>query len=452
MLFIAGRNGDEEEERKLLAKGVQSIQNNEEREEGLAILLRAWSKRSKRHDTTIDTEALFWTGWALRRHGLTDELSRVRAANFMKRALLQTPTHGVARFYYGDSLIDIGQIHRGIYEIRRALKDEPDNFDASAKSKLLRAEALARLRISREESFYQNDLMPASSNLHSKAFIHLWDAVVGDPAALRSNTFKIIEYLAERRETSLWFPLGNRTPATAIEYAVVTSLQPLVESFLSNVSSSLKKRRSLLGVEIWARHQHVDKGVVSHYDFDISAQRHSANSVTADHLPAASSILFLSDYGGATFVLDHENNNSAFVFPRYNRFAIFEGTRLHGVLPVNIDSSCSSFPDNDDDEVKYPQTGARITLLINWWYHRPTLPQCASMPTNLFGYAHMAATSIPVKRVANDDPQRRRCISQLNLFDDDSNFGHDTFYHVPCPEDQFYHPAFFSSSSSVATI
>ena len=91
-----------------------------------------------------------------------------------------------------------------------------------------------------------------------------------------------------------------------------------------------------------------------HFDVAEPVKKH-ANLVV---LPTWSSILYLSDCGGSTVILEnvlrtenHEFNSSAhnmkpenfsdamLVSPRKNQFLIFPGNKLHGVLPVNTQSN-----------------------------------------------------------------------------------------------------------------
>ena len=86
--------------------------------------------------------------------------------------------------------------------------------------------------------------------------------------------------------------------------------------------------------------------------------------------PALASVLYLSDAGGPTIILPvtaepHQSSRPrewdvTAVFPRKNRFLTFQGNLLHGVAPD-----------------PRPVDGNRLTLLVNWWMHKPEEPSCS---------------------------------------------------------------------------
>ena len=106
------------------------------------------------------------------------------------------------------------------------------------------------------------------------------------------------------------------------------------------------------GAEYWGRIQPANTGFNFHFDRD-EAVKHRVVS------PLLSSILYLSDVGGPTLILDgspttkHAPKRGLGVFPRPGRFAIFPGEFSHGVQP--------------GESSRWP----RIAFFINWWAHRP---------------------------------------------------------------------------------
>ena len=80
--------------------------------------------------------------------------------------------------------------------------------------------------------------------------------------------------------------------------------------------------------------------------------------------PDLASILYLSDAGGPTVILDatplrrSAPDAGIAVQPRRGRFGMFPGTLLHGVLPGR------------------PSRWPRVTMLVNWWRSVPRM-ECA---------------------------------------------------------------------------
>lgn len=414
------------------ARGIELVQNaggsRSENEAGLEMLLEAWSdlKKSSVDHPDEDAEALFWTGWALRRRGSSMESARLDAVEFMGRAVSLDPKNSAARFYYGDAMVDAGFVEGGSKEMRRAVEEQPEAFDAGAMVKVERAEALAELRVTRDKVDAIED---AAS---SPSFARVWDRTLttldDELENVIAETFAVVDYLATSRTTSLWYSFDSE-PVTEIEKAIVRSLRPL------GVIDAV-------GVEYWARHQHADKGVVAHYDLDVSAAR-----LGRRRTPVASSIVFLSDDGGPTFML--QDNSTAFVFPKQNRFAIFDGGLLHGVLPASVV--------DDDGVCSRSDVGPRIALLVNWWRDQPPLiPQCTPLSPSVRDYwsrladdrrrlrqqtERSEALSPPEEILPDRDEARRRCSSRLS-HEDQTSFRR----RVPCPEDGNHAPNFFASS------
>ncbi len=115
---------------------------------------------------------------------------------------------------------------------------------------------------------------------------------------------------------------------------------------------------TFVGAEWWLRATTTDTGFPFHFDRDEGIRR----SIVS---PDLASILYLSNAGGPTVILDATPSRTAApragiaVHPRAGRFGMFPGTLLHGVLPAP------------------PGRWPRVTMLVNWWR---TVPRMESAP------------------------------------------------------------------------
>jgi hypothetical protein len=119
-----------------------------------------------------------------------------------------------------------------------------------------------------------------------------------------------------------------------------------------------------------------------HAHFDRDEGAFSASHVM--RTPRLSTVLYLSDEGGPTFVVDQalritvnaDGSESAateperaerawLIAPKRNRLLIFDGALLHGVRPAPARAVCS-----DKGEITIERSSApRITLMTNFWQH-----------------------------------------------------------------------------------
>src|SRR5262245_16877036 len=110
-----------------------------------------------------------------------------------------------------------------------------------------------------------------------------------------------------------------------------------------------------VGAEWWSRVQGSETNFKFHFDTDLAIV---GDLVT----PERSSVLYLSESGGPTVIVDigprsgRPPNLGLEVHPCTGRFLTFPGELLHGVLP----GSSSRWP--------------RVAMFINWWAHRPKAP------------------------------------------------------------------------------
>ena len=110
--------------------------------------------------------------------------------------------------------------------------------------------------------------------------------------------------------------------------------------------------------------------IIWHVDKDESV---ASNKYYLSH-PTLGSILYLTSTGGPTAITNQwspEGNgytpelpdSGVLSFPEVNKYAVFHGELLHGVLPG-----------------KHGDEGYRLTFLVNWWSYKPEEPNCSVFP------------------------------------------------------------------------
>ncbi len=144
---------------------------------------------------------------------------------------------------------------------------------------------------------------------------------------------------------------------------IVKRLYSIVKDHLQNVEE--KEGRVWIGAEYWAQVYKGGRGLAFHVDKDEHAMKHRREMIN----PLYSSVLYLTGeevLQSPTVITDEHYDEklqrmvpldfpteSALVFPKDNRYCLFDGRCGHGVLDVN----------RDDD--------VRITFLVNWWETKP---------------------------------------------------------------------------------
>jgi len=165
---------------------------------------------------------------------------------------------------------------------------------------------------------------------------------------------KLGETLKDGKKKTRWFPVGS-VPKTALEIAI-TRLQQV-----------LKPGDDIAGCEWWIQKVATNDNIGFHLDKDESI---ASNKRYLVH-PVWATILYLSDVGGGTLIFDqHSPNGNGYipsdpheaelVLPKKNKYAVFIGDLLHGVMPG--ESSTNGVE--------------RITFLMNWWTEKPEGPNC----------------------------------------------------------------------------
>jgi hypothetical protein len=154
--------------------------------------------------------------------------------------------------------------------------------------------------------------------------------------------------------TTFWLPRDSR-PAHAVEEAVLGL-------------AAIAAPRRWSGAEWWiGRAYTTDLPIGFHFDEDVKgrgAMRH----------PLLSSVLFFNAVRGGHLAVTDQRPGSgeaarlATVKPRANRYAIFDGDLLHGVLDARGRTPGRRLPG--------PPGRLRVTLVVNFWERRPTsVPQ-----------------------------------------------------------------------------
>ncbi|MBA2544826.1 MAG: hypothetical protein H0V17_34600 [Deltaproteobacteria bacterium] len=173
-------------------------------------------------------------------------------------------------------------------------------------------------------------------------------------------------------------------------YSLDTPPRLLFEQVIQHLRSLVPRGHEFIGAEWWFRATQTDTGFPFHFDRD-EAIRDSIVS------PELASILYLSNAGGPTVILDATPSRIAApkagiaVHPRPGRFGVFPGSLLHGVLPGR------------------PGRWPRVTMLVNWWRVVPRLeraPQLDSTPASSRWRVDVKRANAPFATLEPVDPSR----------------------------------------------
>ena len=157
------------------------------------------------------------------------------------------------------------------------------------------------------------------------------------------------ERLRESYFTTFWLPRGS-PPANAVEEAVLALW-------------ALARPRGCTGAEWWIGRAYTTRIPVEfHFDQDVKGRR--------PRHPRTSSVFFFNSVrGGQLAVTDQvpgaeRATRLETVAPRRNRYAIFRGDLLHGVLDARGRTP--------GPVLRGPRGRMRLTLVVNFWRSRPT--------------------------------------------------------------------------------
>mmetsp|Transcript_29501 Transcript_29501/g.75754 ORF Transcript_29501/g.75754 Transcript_29501/m.75754 type:complete len:298 (+) Transcript_29501:422-1315(+) len=198
--------------------------------------------------------------------------------------------------------------------------------------------------------------------------------------ALPPAIFKALEELAHvpnerktrRSKEAHWMPVEDaaarslRRPRVLVEQVVQYIYRHVLPFELPG----------LRGVEWWVHSRAPTEKMHFHFDRDEFLWEHQR---VMKH-PTVSSVLYVTDAGGPTLVLDQRHDGDGglapaaplhgYVYePDANSFATFSGDLLHGVLPSGrIQRRLPDADVADDRTEEDVREGARrVTLLMNWW-------------------------------------------------------------------------------------
>jgi hypothetical protein len=186
----------------------------------------------------------------------------------------------------------------------------------------------------------------------SQALVRVIDGALADLLLRRARAAIArigTERLRESYFTTFWLP-RDAPPAHPVEEAV-------------KALSRLARPRACAGAEWWIGRAHTTRIPVDfHFDEDVKGQRRRH--------PRLSSVFFFNAVrGGQLAVTDQvpgrlEARRLEVVAPKRNRYAIFRGDLLHGVLDAAGRTPGRRLPG--------PPGRLRITLVVNYWERRPT--------------------------------------------------------------------------------
>ncbi len=160
--------------------------------------------------------------------------------------------------------------------------------------------------------------------------------------------------LRESYFTTFWLADGS-APALAIEEAVLA---------LRDLALAAHLRAGIRGAEWWIGRSYTTALPIDfHFDEDVKGAR-------VRH-PLLSSVFFFNSVrGGQLAITDQrphlrEATRLQAVKPRRNRYAVFEGDLLHGVLDARGQTP-------GPRALPGPRGRLRITLVVNFWKQRPS--------------------------------------------------------------------------------
>jgi len=149
--------------------------------------------------------------------------------------------------------------------------------------------------------------------------------------------------------TTFWLP-REAAPAHSLEEAVLALWK-------------LARPRGCAGAEWWIGRSHTTRVPLEfHFDQDVKGRQRRH--------PRLSSVFFFNPVrGGQLAVTDQVPGSDAAtrletIAPRRNRYAVFAGNLLHGVLDARGRTPGRRLPG--------PAGRLRVTLVVNYWERRPT--------------------------------------------------------------------------------
>jgi len=166
--------------------------------------------------------------------------------------------------------------------------------------------------------------------------------------------------LLDGKRMTRWMPLGA-TPRTALEEAIL---------HLAKLAKADPAR--LVGFEWWVQAIGGAAPLGFHVDKDEAVASHEKYLLH----PLWSSVFYVTSTGGGTLITNQYSprgngyepevaTEAAWSFPEENKFLLFNGTLLHGVVPGSATGTGGT-----------GQGIERITFLVNFWHVKPKEPNC----------------------------------------------------------------------------
>ena len=164
-----------------------------------------------------------------------------------------------------------------------------------------------------------------------------------------------------------WFPIDT-FPQTALEEAIL------------HLVHLAKPGVRLVGFEWWVQQIRSGGPLGFHVDKDEAV---ASNEHYLLH-PLWSSVFYVTNEGGATLITNQMSpkgsgyeprvpEEACWSFPEQNKFLLFNGTLLHGVVPP---SSAHSAQQQAQASL---MNRDRITFLVNFWHVKPKEPNCVGL-------------------------------------------------------------------------
>jgi len=159
----------------------------------------------------------------------------------------------------------------------------------------------------------------------------------------------------------------------------------LIEQVVDRLAEAGDVHVPWTGAEVWWRAQRTNSTRPFHFDRDERITDHVRS-------PLVSSILYLSDVGGPTIIVDAEAESirppsrAVAVTPRAGRFVTFPGALFHGVMAA------------EDNPLP------RVVVLVNWWAERPlaALDLDADVSSSMVDAAAMSSPAPPTEPTTFD--------------------------------------------------
>ena len=232
---------------------------------------------------------------------------------------------------------------------------------------------------------------------------HVTDGVFAEGlyAQLQDEVQKFADWEAQsnggfthgKRQTFFtWLSADGRVSAAqgaaARQGGARSAIEQAVELLLQLDFPDPAERRAIAGAEWWVQRRRLGEDIGFHYDKDEA----SASLRGRLLCPAESTVTYMSDGGGPTFILNRTtpDGNGAdpalprlatAVYPRPNRHVVFRGNLFHGVAGKLARRASGG---SSQGEEQGQEQRSRVTFLVNWWEFKPAAPNCVELPDSVF--------------------------------------------------------------------